>query len=127
RGVFELLRRLLHGPERTTDILALADRIARELHQRTRTEAFSEELGCQFGQLMCLVDDERLRTRQDFAESLLLERQVGKQQVVVDDDQIRRLRALASLHDEAFGPEWAFVAQAVLGRTRHHRQQWRIL
>ena len=76
---------------------------------------------------MRLVDDERLRSRQDLAEPFLLERQVGEQQVVVDDDQVRRLRALARLHDEAFGPERALVAQAVLGRTRHHRQQRRIL
>ena len=75
---------------------------------------------------MRLVDHERLRAGQDFAEPFLLERQVGQQQMVVDHDQVRRLRALARLHHEAFAEERAFAAEAVLGGAGDHRQQRRV-
>jgi hypothetical protein len=76
---------------------------------------------------MRLIDHECLRTRKYFAEALLLEREIGQQQVMVDHDQVRRLRTLPRLHHETIGEEWAFAAEAVVSRRRHHRQQRRIL
>jgi hypothetical protein len=108
-------------------VLAFADRIARKFHQGARAKAFAEELRRQVGQLVRLVDDEGLRTRQDLAEAFLFQRKVGEQQVMVHDDDVGRLRARPRLHDETLAPERAFAAQAVVGGAGHHRQQRRIL
>ena len=86
-----------------------------------------KKLRRQFRQLVRLVDHEGLRAGQDFAEAFLLQREVGEQQVVVDHDDVGRLRALARLHHEAVAPERAFGAQAVVGGGGDQRQQRRIV
>ena len=125
--VFKLLRRLLHHRQCACHILAFGQCIARQLHQRARAKPFTEELRSQFRQLVRLVDHEGFRTRQDLAEPFLFQRQVGQQQVVIDHDQVRRLRTLSRLHHETFRPEGAFAAQAILGGAGDHWQQRRIL
>ncbi len=67
---------------------------------------------------MCLVEDECFRAGQDLAEALLLGGEVGKQQVVVDDDQIRVLRLAPRLEDEAVAMERAIDPEAVLACRR---------
>ncbi len=76
---------------------------------------------------MRFVDDEGLRTGQDFAETFLFERQIGQQQVVIDHHQIGRLRTLARLHHEALAVERAVGAQAIVDGGGHHRQQRRVV
>jgi len=73
------------------------------------------------------VDNERLRARQDLAKAFLLQRQVGQQQVVIDDDHVRRLRALPRGDDKTVGEERAFAAQAILRGAGDQRQQRRIV
>lgn len=75
---------------------------------------------------MRLVDHEGLRARQDLAEALLLERQVGQQQVMVDHHHVGRLCTLARLHHETVVPERALVAQAVVDGGGDHRVQRRV-
>ncbi len=76
---------------------------------------------------MRLVENERVRAGQDLAEALLLDRQVGEQQVVVDHHQIGLLRRAPRLDDEAFAERGAVGAEAVLGGRGHARPQRRIL
>ncbi|KAG1303686.1 hypothetical protein G6F62_015783 [Rhizopus arrhizus] len=73
---------------------------------------------------MRLIDDERLRPRQQFAEAILLQCQVRQQQVMVDHHHIGRLRTLPRTHHEAVVPERAVGAQAVVDGGGDHRQQW---
>ena len=127
RRLLEVARWLLHGGQRARDLLAFGDRIARQFHQRACTQPLAEELRGQLRQLVGLVDDERLRARQDLAEAFLLQRQVGQQQVVVDHHQVGRLRPLARLHHETFAPERALGTQAVVSGGGDQRQQRRIL
>ena len=125
-ALLERARGILHRRQRRGHLLALGQRIAGQLHQRPRAQRLAKELRGQLRQLVGLVDDERLRARQDLAEAFLLERQVGQQQVVVDHHQVRRLRTLARLHDEAVGEERALAAQAVFRGAGDHRQQRRV-
>ena len=126
-GVFQHARGHLQHRQRAGGGLAFGQRVARHFHQRPRAEAFAEKLRGEFGQLVRFVDHEHLRAGQDFAEAFLLQRQVGEQQMVIDDDHIGRLRALARLHHEAVFPERTFAAQAVVGGRGDQRQQRRIL
>ena len=88
-----------------------------------RGHAFAEKLRGQLGQLVRLVEDEGGGARQDLAEALALDREVGEQQVVVHDHEVGGLRLRARLRDEAFRPERAIPAQAVFRGRGHARQQ----
>ena len=127
RGLFQRARRALEHRERTGGGLAFGDGVARHFHQRPRAEAFAEELRGEFRQLVRFIDHEHLRAGKDFAETLLFQRQIGEQQMMIDDHHISGLRALACLHHEALVPERAFAAEAVVGGRSDQRQQRRIL
>ena len=86
--------------------------------QLPRADAVAEELGRDVRQLMRLVDDDRVRARQQVAEALLLEHEVGHQQVVIHDDDVRRLRFPACRQHEALVVNRALRAEAVLARRR---------
>ncbi len=127
QGKFQRRHRLLQGRLRTGHAAAFGEAVAGKFLPRAHAETFAEKVGGQFRQLMGLVDDEGLRARQDFAETLLLQREVGQQQMVVDHHQIRFLRTLACTHHEAVAPERTIRAHAVVHRGGDHRQQWRII
>ena len=61
----------------------------------------AEELRRDLRQLVRLVDDDRIRARQQLAEALVLQHQVGHQQVVIDDHDVGRLRFAARPDHEA--------------------------
>ena len=126
RRLLQHARRFLHAGQCAGHVLAFADRIARQLHQRPRTQALAEELRGEFRQLVRLVDHEGLRAGQDLAEAFLLEREVGQQQMMVDHHDVGGLRALPRLHHEALAPERAVGPEAVVGGGRHLRQQRRV-
>ena len=73
---------------------------------------------------MRFVEDEGIGTRQDFAETFLSNRKIGKQKVVIDDDEIRFLRRLTRLHDIAIRKLRAFRTQAVFRRRSYLWPQW---
>jgi len=130
QGAHRLLQvpcRRLQCGQRTRHALALRERVARELDQRPRADALAEELRGEFRQLVRLVDDEGLCAGQDFAESFLLQREVGEQQVVVHDHDVGGLGPLPRLHHEAVVPVRAFAAEAVVGGARDQRQQRRVV
>ena len=77
-------------------------------------------------QVVRLVDDKRLDVRQDFRESLAFQREIGEQQVVVDDGDVRFFRFLPRLLHEAFFKEGAVAAEAVFGGGGDARQYWRV-
>jgi hypothetical protein len=53
------------------------------------------------GNLVRLVDDDRFGVWQELDKALLFHRQVGKQQVVIDDHKIRFLRSTTRFDDVA--------------------------
>ena len=55
------------------------------------TDAHAEEAGRRLGQLVGLIEHEAVRTRQDLAEPLILERQVGTEEMVIHDHKVRGL------------------------------------
>ncbi len=123
QGLFQRGRGFLQGRLRTGHAATLGQAVARQLLPRAHAEAFAEEVGRQFRQLVRLVDHERLGARQDLAEAFLLERQIGQQQMVIDHHHVGGLRPLPCLHDEAVIPERAFGAQTVVDGGGHHRVQ----
>src|SRR5262249_42047711 len=48
----------------------------------------AEELGGEIRYLVCLIENYRIGRPKDVAEAILLQRQIGEQQMVVDDDDI---------------------------------------
>ena len=67
---------------------------------------------------MCLVQDDRLGVGQELDEPLLLHRQVGQQQVMVDDDQVRLLCRTARLDNMTLRVLGTLLPQAVVhGRS----------
>ena len=75
---------------------------------------------------MRLVENEGISAGQDFAETFLAYRKVGKQQVMIDDDQVSFLRGLSCLHDMAISELGTFRTQAILGRRGDLRPQRRV-
>ena len=102
--------------------------VADEAEQLARGEAVAEEVDGGQRQVVCLVDDKRLDVRQDFRESLAFQGEIGEQQVVVDDGNVRFFRLLSRLLHEAFFKESAVAAKAVFGGggdARQHRRVFR--
>ena len=62
---------------------------------------------------MGFIDHKRVHTRQQFAEPLLFERQIGTQQMVIDDHQVGFLGGTAGLQHMALGKPLALLADAV--------------
>ena len=76
-------------------------------------------------QLVRLVEHRRLDARQQFGHAAVAHREVGEEQVVVDDDQVGRHRFAPRLDDVAGGELRAVAAQAVLARRGHERDHRR--
>ena len=72
---------------------------------------------------MRLVDDKGGGAGQHFAEATLLDGHVGKQQMVVDHDQVGLLRLAAGAGHETFLELRAFGAQAIVRGGGDQRQQ----
>ena len=66
----------------------LQARIAHQQLDLAAAEARAEELRGEIGDLVRLVEDHRVRRAQQVAEAVFLEREVGEQQMVIDDDDV---------------------------------------
>ena len=62
---------------------------------------------------MRFVEDDRVARRQELRQSLVAQHHVGKEQVMIDDDDVGLERRLACLQHEAIGVECALRAEAV--------------
>jgi hypothetical protein len=77
-------------------------------------------------QLVRFIDHERIRARQQFGETVLLQRHVGQQQMMVDYQYVGIQRLLARLHQKAVIPVLAVAAEAVIRGRGHQRPHRRI-
>ena len=101
------------------DLQALKLGIAGELAQLARRDLLAEEQRRRFGQLMRLIENHRVAPRQEIREALVLQHDVGKEQVVVDHHDVGGEGVLACFHDEAIAVTRTFAAEAVLARGRY--------
>ena len=72
---------------------------------------------------MRLVDDHRVGGAEQIAEAVFLEREIGEQQVVIDDDDVGLDRLAARVDHVAAADVGAAVAEAVLARRGDLRPQ----
>ena len=63
---------------------------------------------------MRLIEDHRIGGAEKVAETVLLQREIGKQQVMVDDDEVRRLRVAPCRHHMTARVVRAALTQAVV-------------
>ena len=73
---------------RHLDLKQLAARIEQQGFELAAGTGDAEELRRQVGQLMGLVENERIDPRQQFAVAVFLQGQVGQQQMVIDDHEV---------------------------------------
>ena len=94
----------------------LAGNVLGNRRQLARADVIAEELRRNVRQLVRLVDDDRVGAGQQVAEALLLQHEVGHQQVVIHDDDVGRLGFAPRREHEAVVVLRAFGAEAVLAR-----------
>ena len=92
--------------------------ITRQRLQLTARNREAEKVRRDLRQLMRFVDDDRIRARQQVAEALLLQHEVGHQQMMIDDDDVGRLRLAPRLHDVAAIERRAFRARGSCRASR---------
>ena len=89
-----------------------------------RAQCDAEELHGKVRNLVRLVDDDGLGSRQEFNEALLLHREVGQQQVMIDDDEVGLLGRLARLDNVAPRILRTMLPETIVGppfqQRRHH-------
>ncbi len=83
----------------------------------------AEELRGEVGDLVRLVEDHRVRGAKQIAETVFLEREVGQQQVMIDDDHVGLHRATAGIEHVTAADVRATRAQAVVTRGGDLRPQ----
>jgi hypothetical protein len=74
----------------------------------------AEKLYCKIGDLMCLVEDNCLGAGQELDETAFFHREIRKQQVVIDDDQVGFLCRAPGLYDMAIGVLRTFLPEAIV-------------
>src|SRR6185503_2553596 len=94
-------------------------RIARELEELCRRERFAEEEAREVRQVVRLVEDERVGGAEELRRAFLAQRQVGEEEMVVDDADLGVGCALARLHHAAIAVVAARGPQAVLAGRRY--------
>jgi hypothetical protein len=99
----------------------LRQRVTCEQRRLAPREIAAEELRRDLRHLVRLVEDHGFRPRQQLAEALVLHREVGKQQVVVDDDDVCGLGFAARSDHVAARVRRTGGAEAVLARRRDGR------
>jgi hypothetical protein len=97
-----------------------------DLHLAHRPH-LAEELCRGIRDLMRLIQDHGLRARQQIAEALVLEREIGKQQVVIHDHDVGGLRVAPRLEHMAASELGTLLAQAVFTRRGNVRPERRLL
>ena len=94
----------------------LAGNVLGNRRQLARADVVAEELRGHVRQLVRLVDDDRVGAGQQVAEALLLQHEVGHQQVVIHDDDVGGLGLAPRREHEAVVVLRAFGAETVLAR-----------
>ena len=95
--------------------------VAGELDQLPGGDLLAEEKRRGVGELMRLVENDRIARRQQLGEPFVAQYHVGEEEVVVDDDHIGVERGLARLQHEALRVVGAVAAQAVVAGRRDER------
>ena len=90
-------------------------------HARFR-DAHTEEGGCDVLELMGFVEDDGVVVGDDAAGVRASEREIREEQVMVHDDQLRRVRLTLHPRDEAFGVVLARCADSRFARRRDGRE-----
>src|SRR5690606_3306136 len=112
RQLIQLGRSAARGPQLDADV-------ARELGELRARERLAEEKACDLGQLVRLVEDYGVARGQQLGDAFLPQHEVGEEEVVVDDDHVRRQGIAARAHDEAIAIVGTGLAKAVVtGRSR---------
>ena len=88
--------------------------IARQRLQLPARHGEAEEIRGDVRQLMRLVNDDRIGARQQIAETFLFQHEIGHEQVMIHDHDVRRLRFTPRLDDVAAVEERAVGAEAVV-------------
>ena len=105
---------------------AMPSSCARVAHQQLHlaaAEARAEELRGEIGNLVRFVEDHRVRRAEQVAEAVFLEREVGEQQMVIDDDDVGLDRLAARFDHVALAEVGAARAEAVVARRGDLRPQ----
>ena len=100
--------------------------VAREIDELARGHGATEELRGDLGQLVRLVEDDRVRAGQQLGDSVVAQGKVGAEQVMVDDDHVGGLRRLARPKDEAVAEVVAILPEAALSGGRRQRPGGRV-
>ena len=64
-------------------------RFFKKVFDAAAADVGTEELGCEIGDLVCLVEDHGVRGTEDVTEAVLLQGQIRQEQVVIDYDYVR--------------------------------------
>ena len=86
-------------------------RVAQQQLHLAAAETRAEELRGEVGDLVRLVEDHRVGRAEQIAEAVFLEREIGEQQVVIDDDDVGLDRLAARLDHVAAADVGAAVAR----------------
>ena len=105
---------LARGRAREPEPRELGERVTREERGLARRELPAEELRGDLGHLVRLVEDHGFRARQQLAEAFVLQREVGEQQVMIDDHDVGGLRLAPGRDDVASRIGRTSRAEAVL-------------
>jgi hypothetical protein len=92
--------------------------VAHEVEQLTAPQRRAKEPAGNLRQLMGFVNDEAVRAGEDLPESLILEREVGTQQMVVNHHQVGFLSPTPRRKHVAAIPLGAPLAEAIVCRGR---------
>jgi hypothetical protein len=125
QGLGEILRGLGEGSIVAGGLQALDFSVARELAQLAGGQLLAEEQRRGVGQLMRFVENDRIACRQQLGEPFVPQHDVGEEEVVVYDDDVRRQRVLAGIHHEALAVVRAFASEAVVARRGYLRPDGR--
>ena len=90
--------------------------VARELAQLACADFFSKKKRRGVGKLVGFIENDGVACRQELIETFILKHDVGEEQMMIHDDDVRRKRFLAGIHHEAFAVVRASAAQAILAR-----------
>ena len=97
--------------------------VANQQFHLPATVSRTKKLGRKIGDLVRLVDDDRVRRAQQVSETIFFQRQVREQQVVIDDDDVGFDGLAARLHHVTASDLRAARTQAVFARRGDLRPQ----
>ena len=114
RGLVGLIEQAFRFGRKTSQRAALGARIPGEVEYLRRRNRVTKKQAGHFRQLVCLVEDHRVGTGQQFSGALILQHDIGKKQVVIDHHDVGFLRAATCRQHETVGMKGALTAQAVV-------------